>query len=96
MEAEGDIREGSTKDSWYIVVTLPSWIGENAVLPWRKEPLDYVVLIDYDYVTSRRAEIENRDGAWWIPYDSEERCWTASSWIAAMSLQDRKTCPFSR
>ncbi|KAI8713934.1 hypothetical protein NCS52_01239500 [Fusarium sp. LHS14.1] len=80
MEAEGELdREGSTKDSWYVVVSFQSGIEERAEHSGF-DPRGFVT--NAFYMTHHwKDDLERREGAWWIPYDTEEECRVAWQYV---------------
>ncbi|RTE68278.1 hypothetical protein BHE90_017345, partial [Fusarium euwallaceae] len=83
MQAGGDAHHdspggGTAKETWYVVATHRSYVGR----PEEDDPRGY--LTGYFYMMHHwRDDIENRDGSWWIPYDTEEKCRIGLSYVLA-------------
>ncbi|RTE68051.1 hypothetical protein BHE90_017572 [Fusarium euwallaceae] len=86
MQAGGDAHHdspegGTSKDTWYVVVSFQPRVEERAERTGN-DPRYYVT--DAFYSTHHwKDDIERRDGAWWIPYDTEEKCRDGCVWISA-------------
>lgn len=65
--------EGITKSSWYVAA---------------KYEHDVDCLINLFYMTHHWTDdVENREGFWWIPYDTEEACRTALGYLSRRDLK---------